>query len=193
MEKFFLQLDTRLENAEQRLGNGLFVIIIGLFFLFASALVTALRLEPVHHGRGFTQLSLHPFNFSDTNDLRYRILSPLLGYLFLFRGEAFTFFMLFIQVVFLGLLYFFSRKEKYRPSESLAFVSLGAFSTLTFHQLYFPAYNDPLSYLLITLLLFYFRKPLWNLVLLSLLVSITRILFFFSPFSFYLFLMEIIL
>ncbi len=188
MEKFFLQLDIRLERAEQRFGMGLFVIIIGLFFLLASALVTALRFELVHHGRGFTQLSLHPFNFSDTNDLRYRILSPLLGYLLFFRGEAFKFFMLFILAVFLGLIYFFNRKDKYRPSEAIVFTLLAAFSTLAFHQLYFPAYNDPLSYLLIILLMYFFRKSVWNIVLLSLLLFNHENSFFLFPFFFLLFL-----
>ena len=188
MEKFFLQVDIRLEKAEQRFGMWLFVIIIGLIFLLASALVTALRFELVHHGRGFTQLSMHPFNFSDTNDLRYRILSPLLGYLLFFRGEAFKYFMLFILAVFLGLIYFFNRKDNYRPSEAIFFTILAAFSTLAFHQLYFPAYNDPLSYVLIILLMYFFKKPVWNIVLLSLLLFNHENSFFLFPFFFLLFL-----
>ncbi len=190
MQNFFLKLDITLEKAEQRIGMGVFVIIIGLFFLLASSLVTALRFELVHHGRGFTQLSLHPFNFSDTNDLRYRILSPLLGYLLFFRGEAFKFFMLFILAVFLGLTYFFNRKEKFPPTEAMVFSSLASFSTLTFHQFYFPAYNDPLSYLLIILLVYYFRKPVWSTVLLSLLLFNHENSFFLFPFFFLLFLDE---
>lgn len=184
MEKFISRIDVWLEKSELRFGRGSVALVIGLVFLIASALTTALRFEPAHHGRGFTLLSEHPFNFSDTNNLRFRILSPLLGYLFFLRGELFKYFMLFVVVSFLGLVYYFFRRDKFRPIESIAFTSLAAFSSLVFHQLYFPAYNDPLSYVLIMLFMINYRNSLQSFVLLMLLLfnhenTITLFPFFF--------------
>jgi hypothetical protein len=37
-------------------------------------------LQPMQLGRGYASLSINPFDFSEQNDLRFRILSPALAY-----------------------------------------------------------------------------------------------------------------
>ena len=184
MDKIISHTDLFFEKTELRYGRMSVSIVIGFLFLFAAAMVTSIRLETLHHGNGFTRLSIHPFDFSLPNDLRYRILSPLLGYLLFFRGPAFKFFMLIILAVFLGFIYFFCRRDYTKPSAALLITALCAFSTLTFHQLYFPAYNDPFSYLLILLFLAFFKDQKTSSLLLTLLLFNHENTIFLFPFLF---------
>lgn len=186
MDKIITTIDFVLERFENRYGRLVVSVFIGILFLIAAAMVTSIRFETFHHGNGFTRLSLHPFDFSLPNDLRYRILSPLLGYLLFFRGPAFKFFMLIVLAVFLAFIYFFRREENMKPSAALLITALCAFSTLTFHQLYFPAYNDPLSYLLILLFLAFFKEQKPATLLLTLMLFNHENTIFLFPFFFFL-------
>ncbi len=186
MDKIITTTDLFLEKIEQRYGRLSVSVLIGFLFLFSAALVTDIRLETFHHGNGFTRLSIHPFDFSLPNDLRYRILSPLLGYLLFFRGPAFKYFMLIVLAMFLAFIYFFRRNENSKPVAALLITALCAFSTLTFHQLYYPAYNDPLSYLLILIFLVYFKDRKAAMALLTLMLFNHENTIFLFPFLFFL-------
>ena len=152
--------------------------------LGAAALFTSPRWELFYHGKGFSRLSLAPFDFSVESSLRYRILSPLLGYILFLKGALFKYLMLAFLAGFHMLVYCFHRKKGFTPSESLGIGVLLALSTLSFYQLYFPGYTDPVSYVLILILLFYReRKSIVMLCLTLLLFNHDNTIFLF-PFLF---------
>ncbi|TAH41140.1 MAG: hypothetical protein EYC69_09200 [Bacteroidetes bacterium] len=139
---------------EDKLGLKLSSILIGLILLGLAALFTSPRWELFFHGKGFSRLSLAPFDLSVESSLRYRILSPLLGYLLFLKGALFKYFMLAALAIFHMLVYFFHRRKGFSPLESLGIGMLLSLSTLSFFQLYFPGYTDPVSYILLLILLF---------------------------------------
>jgi hypothetical protein len=171
---------------EKRTGLFATAVFIGMLLLLLSMMFSATRFETFHHGNAFTRLSEHPFGHDNPNDLRLRILSPLLGYILFFRGPAFKYFMLIILAVFLGMIYFFSRKKDLSPVEAFGVAAVCTFTTLTFYQLYFPAYTDPTSFLLILILMFSFRKPFAAVILLMLMLFNHEQNIFLMPFFFFL-------
>jgi len=158
MDKIFFSIDSFFEKAESGSGRITVSMILGLGLLLLAGLIYNVRFETFYHGNGFTRLSLHPFEMEGENDLRFRILSPLLGYLLYMRGPAFKYFMLIVLAVFFGLVYFFKRREAFKPTEAIGITALMVFSTLSFYQLYFPAYTDPTSFLLILLFMTFYRN-----------------------------------
>jgi len=156
--------------AEKRAG------LYGASFFFAllsmaiACLSTTSRWEVHFHGTAFSQLSINPFDLSQENALRFRILSPILGYLFFMRGpQLYLYFILFVTVLFIAGVYVRYRKKNYSGTESLGMASLMAFSSIAYYILFFPAYSDPTSYLLILLCMsFYDKKGImtWLLILL---------------------------
>lgn len=154
MKRFFQSIDNFCLRLERKLGLGLTSILFGLILLGLAALFTSPRWELFYHGKGFSRLSLAPFDFSIESSLRYRILSPLLGYILFLKGEQFKYLMLGFLALFHCLVYFFHRIKAFSPSESLGIGMLLSLSTLSFYQLYFPGYNDPVSYVLVLILLF---------------------------------------
>jgi len=173
-----------MERTESGRGLLVFSLITGLFVLCIVMLFTAVRFNTMHHGNEFTLLSEGPFNFEQSNDLRFRILSPLLGYLLFFRGALFKYFMLIVLALFLGMIYYYFRKKGLRPTESTGMQLILAFSTLTFYQLYFPAYTDPTTFLLTLLFMMVFRRPVLSTLLLSLLLFNHEHSIFLFPFFF---------
>lgn len=183
MNKIIYSINAFFEKAEKRFGNVAVSLVLGIIFLFLAMVVSACRFETYHHGNSFTRLSLSPFG-ADHNDLRLRILSPLLGYLFFFRGHAFIYFMLIILAVFIGYVYLFNRKNNMQPVEAIGITLLLALSTLTFYQLFFPAYTDPTSFLLIILFISFRERRGIAAICLSLMLFNHENSFFLFPFFF---------
>ncbi|MCC7232199.1 MAG: hypothetical protein IT242_04595 [Bacteroidia bacterium] len=160
------------------------VVLVGAFALSVAGLFTTVRWNLYYHGLGFARLSTHPFDLSTESGLRYRILTPLLGYLTFLKGPLLKYLTLCILGVFLGLCYHYSRRQQFSHSESLGITLTLAFTTLVSYQLYFPGYNDSLSYLLILLFLNYYNRPMHaGLILMLLLFNHDNNIFLF-PFFF---------
>ena len=184
MYKLFPAIDVFIEKAELRFGKVIIAVFVGFIFLFLASIFSAIRLETFYHGNGFTRLSVNPYETTSENDLRFRILSPLLGHLLFLRGPAFKYFMLIILALFFGAIYFYQRKEKLFPTEAIGLTALCVFSTLSFYQLYFPAYTDPLSFLLILLFMFNYRNIYYATLLLTLMLFNHENTLFLFPFFF---------
>jgi len=155
MKRFFESIDTVFLRLEKKWGLVWLSIVVGLLVLGFAALFTTPRWELFYHGKGFARLSMAPFDLSVESSLRYRILAPLLGYVLFLKGSLFKYLMLAFLAAFYSLLYLFHRKKGFSPTNSLGIGILLSLSTLSFYQLYFPGYNDPVSYVLILILLFY--------------------------------------
>lgn len=164
MGRFFQCIDDFFLRLESKWGLGPVSILTGVFLLGLAALFSSPRWELFYHGKGFSVLSTGPFDFTLESSLRYRILGPLLGYILFLKGNLFKYLMLAFLAVFHMLLYFLNRKRAFSPSESLGIGTLLSLSTLSFFQLYFPGYTDPISYVLILLIL-YHRENKWMLMI----------------------------
>ncbi|REJ80872.1 MAG: hypothetical protein DWQ44_04585 [Bacteroidetes bacterium] len=171
-------------SLERKLGPAGMVIFAGLILLLIAGLFTSPRWELFYHGKGFTRLSENPFDFSDGNPLRYRILSPLIAYVTFLKGPLMKYLMLGILGLFLGLVYSFHRKKNFMPAESFGIALLLSLTSLTFFQFHFPAYNDPLSYVLIMQFLMRPVNITGAIVILSLMLFNHENLIFLFPFLF---------
>jgi hypothetical protein len=171
----------KLENSLTKTG---FALLLSVVLLISVAAVSHMNFKTVHHGNEYTMLSEQPFNFEQNNDLQLRILSPLTAYFLFMRGSLFKYFMLAILCFFLMMVYLLFRKKDFSIAESLGMTAILAFSTLSFHQFYFPAYTDPGSYLLILLFLMSYRNGFASTLLLSLMLFNHESTIFLFPFFF---------
>jgi hypothetical protein len=126
-------------------------------------------LAPMQLGRGYASLSLGPFDFSEQNNLRFRILTPLIAYLLGLRGSLYIILPLLVAIFFLGLIYRYSRKTETDVS-SFLITAMICFSTPILFLLHFQGYVDITSYTLILLIMMNIRKRLLVSVLTSLLL-----------------------
>ena len=186
MNRFFQSIDRFCLRLEDKLGQGLTSVVVGLILLGLAALFCSPRWELFFHGKGFSRLSLAPFDFSIESSLRFRILSPLLGYILFLKGALFKYLMLAALAGFHMLVYLFHRRKDFSPAEALGIGLLLSMSTLSFFQLYFPGYTDPVSYILILILLFYRERNWTVMICLTLLIFNHDNTIFLFPFLFFL-------
>ncbi len=184
MNRFFQSIDRFCLRLEDKLGQGLTSVVVGLILLGLAALFCSPRWELFFHGKGFSRLSLAPFDFSIESSLRFRILSPLLGYILFLKGALFKYLMLAALAGFHMLVYLFHRRKDFSPAEALGIGLLLSMSTLSFFQLYFPGYTDPVSYILILILLFYRERNWTVMICLTLLIFNHDNTIFLFPFLF---------
>lgn len=172
------------DKSESSLAGAVSGFIISVILLVGVTAFSQMNFIAAHHGREYTMLSEQPFNFAQNNDLQLRILSPLIANLLFLRGPLFKYFMLFVLCVFFSAIYIFFRKKDFSLNASIITTAALAFSTLTFYQLYFPAYTDPGSFLLIILLMLFYKNRIAAPVLLSLLLFNHESNVFLFPFFF---------
>ena len=163
-------LQSRLQRLEQRLGLVASALLAGLLLLGMACVYTTPQTTVQHNGAYYAAISEDPFNFSDGNAFRHRILSPLLGYLLFLRGPNFIFFPLLVAVLFLAAIYHYFRTHGFEESESFLVAALMAFSSPVLFLLRFQGYTDNLGYLLLWYCFVYRQKrwlwaPLFSLAL----------------------------
>lgn len=169
--KILDKLTAFLLSLEQKFGIYFSSLIIAFILLCIAAIYVTPSLSPMHLGRGYASLSINPFDFSEQNNLRFRILTPFIAYCLGLRGELYIFLPLIISLFFLSCIYFYMRKTQ-APAESVLITMLICFSSPVLFLLHFQGYVDVTSYLLILLMIFYIKKivvwiPLMALLLLN--------------------------
>ncbi|MES2141075.1 MAG: hypothetical protein V4511_15315 [Bacteroidota bacterium] len=169
---------------EQRCGIYFTSLIIAFLLLCIAAIYVTPAMAPMQLGRGYAALSIAPFDFSEQNYLRYRILTPFLAYCVGLRGSLYILFPLIISLFFLSTIYFYIRKT-HKASESLLITMLICFSTPVLFLLHFQGYVDITSYLLILLIIFFIKKPFICIIFLSLLLLNHASNIFSIPFLFF--------
>lgn len=113
---------------EQKCGIYFSSILIAFVLLCIAALYVTPALSPMQLGRGYASLSIAPFDFSEQNNLRFRILTPFLAYCIGLRGSFYIVFPLIIALLFLSTIYFYLRKTQ-AAAESLFITLLICFSS----------------------------------------------------------------
>ena len=138
-------------------------------------------------GRGYATLSQAPFDLSEQNNLRFRILTPFLAYCVGLRGNLYIVFPMLVSLFFLSFIYFRLRKNE-PPSTSLLITSFICFSTPILFLLHFQGYVDITSYLLIWLIIVFIKnKFTWVFLLALLLLNHDSNVFIIPALAFYYF------
>jgi hypothetical protein len=149
-----------LKRFEARTGLFFSSVIIA-FILLACAMI---YVQPVfklaYHGAAFSRLSEHPFDFSDSNPLRYRILSPLIGYFLFLRGPYFFLLPLIASFSFIAAVYYLCRRKNFEPVDAFFLTCFIAFSCTTLIPLIATGYTDSVTWLLL-FLAFSFREKIY--------------------------------
>jgi len=156
---------------EQKFGIYFNSFIVSFILLCCAAIYVTPSIAPMELGRGYASLTIDPFDFSEQNNLRYRILTPFMAYCLGLRGSLYIVFPLIIASLFLSAIYFYIRKTQ-TPSESLLITMVICFSSPILFLLHFQGYVDVTSYLLILLIIIFIKKiyvwtPLMTLLLLN--------------------------
>lgn len=165
------KISTLLLYLEQKFGIYFSSLIVAFILLCIAAIYVTPSIAPLELGRGYASLSIAPFDFSEQNNLRFRILTPFLAYCVGLRGSLYILFPLIVALLFLSGIYFYMRKTQV-PTVSLFITMLICFSSPILFLLHFQGYVDVTSYLLILLMIIFIKKnfiwiPLMALLLLN--------------------------
>lgn len=145
-----------LENRYNLLVSSL--VIAAIILCFDMLYITP-NFEAAYHGLQYAKLSNNPFDLSETNALRYRILPSFIGYLFYLRGNLFFIVPLLFAFVFISSVYYNYRKKNYQPIDALLFTGLIAFSCTIFIQLQAAGYTDAVFYYFLFMAFSFVKKP----------------------------------
>jgi len=142
-------LSNFLIRLESRFGLALTSFILSLILVCTAAIYVQPVFTVLFHGLGFSDLSSHPFDFSRVNDLQYRILGPLLGYLFFLRGDLFFILPLIFIILFPATVYFSYRKKNSVHLDAFFPACFISFSCVILIPLVGPGYTDVITWFFI--------------------------------------------
>lgn len=168
LAKFLIRTDNFCNRLEKQLGLYPAAFILAFLIMMIASIYVTPSMSVQELGRGYKQLSVDPFDFSQKNELCNRLLTPLLAYSFFLRDEYYIFFPQIMTLILLSATYIHYRKNGSCATESLGMVSLLAFSSTILFTLHFQGYVDTTSYLLIFLCYIFIDKLFLWLFLLSL-------------------------
>jgi hypothetical protein len=150
---FARRLDAWSDLLERRFGRYGAGLLIAVLLLAIAAVYVTPALQAVNHGVNYRALAVSPFDFKTSNDVRLRILTPLVAHYLFLRGDAYIVLPLLIGVLFLAAIYVHYRRQGYRGVEAAGIAALMAFTTPILFALHFQGYTDTTSYLLLFLTL----------------------------------------
>ena len=149
--KIILRISKLFNWVEVRCGLAVTSLIIGIILLGGAMLYVHPNFVPIYHGVQFSRLSIDPFDFTYDNNLRYRILAPVLGYISFLRGEYFIFLQLIFCLMLNFCVYYHYRKKDFTPLNSFIFVCFVSFSCVELIPIFAPGYTDIVTYFFIFL------------------------------------------
>lgn len=161
-----------LEKCETRYGILPAALLASCITLGAACLYVWPKTQPAYHGLDYSALSTHIFNLDFPSDQRFRVLSPLLGWLTGLTGDLFKIIPWIFQVLFLAAVYYEFRRKAHGISLSLLATAIMGFSCTTFIPLISPGYVDPATYCFAFLAFSRMDRPIhsalfWGLALLN--------------------------
>jgi hypothetical protein len=168
IEKVINSISSFLLKLESKIGLAAASFLLSLMF----AGIAMLYVQPVftvkYHGVLFSVLSEQPFNFGKENHLQYRILGPLLGYLFFLRGILFYLLPLTFIFMFPGIVYYSYRKKNFEAIDSFFLTCFISFSCVLLLPLVAPGYTDIITWTFIFLAFNNAKKTLLSALFFSL-------------------------
>jgi len=149
----------KLLRLESRLGLFFSSLVIATVMLACAMLYAQPVLTVAFHGIQFSLLSEHPFDFSLINPMRYRILSPLIGYLFFLRGTYFFILPLLVTWLLIGTVYYQYRRKNFEAIDAFLLTCFISFSCVVLIPLVAPGYTDVVTWFLVFLAFIKAEKP----------------------------------
>lgn len=147
----------RMDAKSNRLLAG---VVVGIGTACFAFVYFSGRLVPYSFGLKYADLSVNPFDVAE-NDVAFRVLSPLIGWLFLLRGELFVVVPILGFVVFLSLVYVYCRQQGLRFGASVLLVIGIGTSGIGLHVMRWPGYVDSVSFCLLAAALCTIRGRSW--------------------------------
>jgi hypothetical protein len=144
-------LSNFLLKLESRFGLTITSLILALILTGISVIYVQPVFKVAFHGLLFSDLSEHPFDFNSVNNLQYRILGPLLGYLFFMRGELFFLLPMIFIVLFPATVYYSYRKKNTGHVDAFLLTCFISFSCVVLLPLVAPGYTDIITWFFIFL------------------------------------------
>ncbi|MBN8695089.1 MAG: hypothetical protein J0L87_01050 [Bacteroidetes bacterium] len=158
------KINSFLLSTEQRLGLLFTSLLLAFVIIGFDMLYITPRFESAFHGAQYALLSEAPFDFTQANALRYRILPSLLGYLTGLRGSLFFIVPLIFTLLLIAAVYFVYRKKNYSSIDSFLFTGLIAFSGTVYIQLQAAGYTDTAFYLFMFLSFAFVHRPFMSIL-----------------------------
>lgn len=168
MNRFPNWLNQRAFAWEEKYGLFPTALIFGLIILLCSAFYVWPKVNLEYHGIGYAELSKNIFNLEHNSDLRYRILSPFLGWLTRMKGDRFQIIPWTFLLAFLAAAYHEFRRLQHSPALAVLASAILAFSATTFIPLISPGYVDPASFLFILCAFLRIDKPIHSAICIAL-------------------------
>ncbi len=136
-------------------------IWVALGLIAAAAIYVRPAINTISLGVLYGRMADDPFTLIDGNYVAFRILTPLLSYLLGFRGQLIIITNLLVACTLLALVYTYFRSRTSRPGDALFAVAVMAFSLVTLTTIYYGGYTDSLTYLIVFLMWWTRRRPVW--------------------------------
>jgi len=153
-------LNQKASKWEEKFGLLLTSVLIGLILVFCAGLYVWPKFNLEYHGIGYAELSKNIFNLEHVSDLRYRILSPFLGWLTRMKGDRFQVIPWAFLIAFLSAGYYEIRRMQYQPALAILVAAILGFSCTTFIPLISPGYVDPATFFFILLVFTRIKQPI---------------------------------
>jgi hypothetical protein len=156
----YQNIDNFVTGSERRLSRPIFTLGVAIGLLMLGAIYVRPEGNYIFHGVWFEKLANNPFNFSEDNELSFRILTPLISYMVGLRGRLFIITNLIITAIFIGMVYDYFRKTSPRPGDALIASTVLTFSSVVLVTIYYSGFCDILSYLAI-FVMWRWRRNIW--------------------------------
>ncbi len=153
-------LNQKASGWEEKFGLLLTSLLIGLILIICAGLYVWPKFNLEYHGIGYAELSKNIFNLEHNSDLRYRILSPFLGWLTRMKGDRFQVIPWAFLIAFLSAGYYEIRRMGFQPALAILVAAILGFSCTTFIPLISPGYVDPATFFFILLVFTRIQQPI---------------------------------
>lgn len=158
IQKSIRSISGFLIRLESRFGLLVSSLIIATLMLAMAMLYVQPIFTVAFHGIQFSALSENPFDLSTPNPLRYRILTPLIGYLLFLRGNYFFILPLFATWIFPAIIYYRYRRKNLEAIDAFFLTCFISFSCVLLLPLVAPGYTDIVTWLFIFLAFSFIEK-----------------------------------
>ncbi len=158
LNKAITRISDFLLTLEARFGLFFSSLILATVFMACAMLYVQPVFTVTFHGILFSKLSENPFDFSISNNLRYRILSPLIGYLVFLRGNYFFIFPLLSSCIFPAIVYYRYRIKGMEAIDSFLITCFITFSCVVLLPLVAPGYTDVITWIFLFLTFSFIEK-----------------------------------
>jgi len=155
------RIDALVSGLQRRLGLVVSGLLVSLVFLAAAAIYTRPTLSLEGFAGQYAALAADPFGIHPEIFFPHRILTPLVSYLLLLRGDLIVVTNLCMAWLVLYVGYGYFRTRVSHPADAVAATAVLAFSQVTLNSMFNSGYTDSASLALLLLMWWFRERPVW--------------------------------